>query len=122
MLSVALCAAAECKPPAGETSPQCDLPPSASSGPEATSPPPCSPTHIHTHSVTLMRFVIRLSFLDVKTNSRLTRQRTEISQNNPQRKLYIIEAELVDRNCEDVAEAAQGLSPQQLHKYTNFLR
>lgn len=55
----------------------------------------------------------KLQFLSVVTVSSSTFYK--------QRNSYIIQAELVHWNSEDVVEAAQRLSPQQLHKHTHFL-
>jgi len=34
---------------------------------------------------------------------------------------YVIEAEVGDRNTEDVVQATEGLDPQQLHEHGHFL-
>lgn len=112
-----LWAATGCRPHPGETPPQFDLPPSASSEPEATSPPPCSPTH--TDQAWSERIIL-IDYIDIPIDSELGCL-SSTTDSTQQRQPYIIKAELVDGNCEDVAKAAQGLSPQQLHKCSHFL-
>lgn len=85
------------------------------------------PAHLHTHTHTRS---YQNRFWDVKQRSgwwescsfcQWSPSAAPRFTNNPQRNSYIIQAELVNWNSEDVVEAAQRLSPQQLHKYTHFL-
>lgn len=95
------CEVAACTPPSGETPPQRDPRPSASSEPEAASPRPCSPA-------------------DTQASGKETS--LPVCTFSPSRGPHVIQAQLVDGNQENVGEATQSLGPQELHKRSHLLR